>query len=56
MVTKSQRKIHAKAKADYVPGIADNDNSEKKSIPAQDYKSMLQKRLHELESESMPAT
>jgi len=48
--------MYDKAEADSIPRIVDSDNSEKKSITAQDYKKMLQKRLYELESESMPAT
>jgi hypothetical protein len=48
----SKRKIHD-IKVDFIP---DSTNSERKSITAQDYKKMLQKRLYELESESMPAT
>ena len=34
MMTKSQRRIHDKAKADYVPRIADSNNTEKKPITA----------------------
>ena len=56
-MSKSRRKMHDEAKADPVPRIADSANSEKKPIPLQEsYKMMLQKRLYELESESMPAT
>lgn len=55
MVPKSRRKMYGEAKADSVPST-DSANSEKKPIIAQDYKEMLQKRLYELESESMPAT
>ena len=47
--------MYGEAKADSVPST-DCANSEKKPIIAQDYKEMLQKRLYELESESMPAT
>ena len=53
MRTKSRRKIHVDAKANSATDIT---NSERKSTPTQDYKKMLQKRLYELESESMPAT
>jgi hypothetical protein len=54
MITKSQHKIHGDTKEDFVLST-DDDNSKKKPT-AQDYKKMLQKRLYELESESMPAT
>ena len=53
MVTK--HKLHGDAKTDSIPGIKNSDNSIKK-LTAQDYKKMLQDRLYELESESMPAT
>ena len=55
MITKSQRKIPAKSKANSVP-TNDITNSEGKFSTVRDYKKMLQKRLYELESESMPAT
>ncbi|MFZ0184437.1 MAG: hypothetical protein WBV92_05590 [Nitrosotalea sp.] len=54
MITRSQRKMFSDTKEDFVLST-DGDNSKKKPT-AQDYKKMLQKRLYELESESMPAT
>lgn len=53
MVTK--HKMYSDAKTNSIPEIVDSDNSVKK-LTAQDYKKMLQDRLYELESESMPAT
>lgn len=52
MISKSRRKIHD-VKTD---STTKTTNSERKFITGQDYKKMLQKRLYELESESMPAT
>jgi hypothetical protein len=48
----SKRKMRD-VKAD---SATDSTNSKRKPITAQDFKKMLQKRLYELESESMPAT
>jgi hypothetical protein len=53
MVTKHN--MHSEAKTNSMPGIVDSNNSIKK-LTTQDYKKMLQDRLYELESESMPAT
>ena len=55
MMTKPKHKMYDEVKTDSA-SATDNTNSEKRSITAQDYKEMLQKRLYKLESESMPAT
>ncbi len=48
----SKRKMYD-VKAD---STMDSTSSKRKPITAQDYKKMLQDRLYELESKSMPAT
>ena len=52
MITKSRRKMHDSK----VDSATNSTNSERNPITTQDYKKILQKRLYELESESMPAT